>query len=379
MTAAESSPSRITENSRWMPSTPHEAPPTTGILALYNRGDRRLWYWPCLNCGKPFEPAFSLFEWPNSDDMLEAAEQVVMRCPHCSHAYRDGTHDESGTPGKRGMNQRGFWLRDGESMDMETGEIVGAPIRARTASFWLKGPAAAFADWTDMTLKYLKAIQEFENTGSEEALKTTTNTDQGVPYLPAGIEAERLPEELKARAQSSLGERVVPEDVRFLVASVDVQKTRFECQVHGIRPHGDVVIIDRFKIRKSERRDEDGDPLPLNPGSYVEDWHLLIDRVLEAQYDLDDGSGRHMQVRMMCVDSGGAVGVTANAYEFWRQLRSDGRNLHRRVQLLKGEARDAAPLVRIDYPNSERKDRKASARGEVPVNRVARQGRVLDV
>ncbi len=368
MCAAESSPSRITENSRWMPSTPHEAPPTTGILALYNRGDRRRWQWPCLACGTPFEPDFSLFEWPDcGDDLLAAAEQVVMRCPHCAHAYRDSAHDETNTPGKRGMNNRGFWLKDGEKFDTETGEIIGTPIRSRTASFWLKGPAAAFADWTDMTLKYLKAVQEFENTGSEEALKTTINTDQGLPYLPAGIEAERLPEELKARAQSALGERVVPEDVRFLLAAVDTQKTHFVVQVHGIRPHGDVVVIDRFKIRKSERLDEDGDPLPLKPGSYVEDWHLLIDRVLMAEYELHDDSGRKMQVRMMCVDSGGADGVTANAYEFWRQLRADGRNLHRRVQLLKGEPRDAAPLVRIGYPDADRKDRKAQARGEVPV------------
>ena len=370
MCAAESSPSRVIENSRWMAQTPHQAPPTTGILALYNRGDRRRWYWPCLSCGNPFEPDFDLFEWPDSADLLDAAEQVVLRCPHCGHAYRDSYHEETGTPGKRGMNQRGFWLRDGERMNVETGEVEGEPIRSRTASFWLKGPAAAFADWSDMTLKYLKAVAEFEATGSEEALKTTINTDQGKPYLPRGIEAERLPEELKARAQERLGERVVPEDVRFLIATVDVQKTRFECQVHGIRPHGDVVVIDRFRIRKSARLDEDGHPFPVNPGSYVEDWHLLVDRVLLAQYDLGDDSGRSMQVRRMAVDTGGTDGVTANAYEFWRQLRGDGRNLHRRVQLLKGEAKEGAPLVRIDYPNAERKDRRASARGEVPVMMV---------
>jgi phage terminase large subunit GpA-like protein len=367
MCAAESSPSRITENSRWMPKTPHEAPPTTGILALYNRGDRRRWYWPCLACGTPFEPCFTLFEWPDCEDMLEAAEQVVMPCPHCGHKYRDAAHEESGTPGKRGMNQRGFWLRDGEKFDPETGEITGTPIRSRMASFWLKGPAAAFADWTDMTLKYIKAVAEFEATGSEEALKTTVNTDQGLPYLPAGLESERLPEELKARAQGSLGERVVPADVRFLIATVDTQKSRFEVQIHGVRPHGDIVVIDRFKIRKSERLDEDGDPLPLNPGSYVEDWHLLVDRVLMAEYLLDDDSGRHMQIRMLAVDSGGAVGVTSNAYDFWLSLRADGRNLHRRVLLLKGDGRPTAPLVQIGYPNAERKDRRASARGEVPV------------
>ncbi|MEM1430016.1 MAG: terminase gpA endonuclease subunit [Pseudomonadota bacterium] len=367
MCAAESSPSRNIENPRWMPKTPHEAPPTTGILALYNRGDRRRWYWPCHGCGTPFEPDFSLFDWPDSDDLLEAAEQVVMKCPHCGHVHRDGHHDLSGTPGKRGMNQRGFWLRDNERFDPETGEITGESIRSRTASFWLKGPAAAFADWSDMTLKYLKAVAEFEATGSEHALQTTVNTDQGNPYLPSGIEAERLPEELRARASEKLGERVVPTDVRFLLATVDTQKRRFEVQIHGVKPHGDIVVIDRFRIKKSERRDEDGERYPLDPGSYVEDWHLLIEQVLLTTYDLADGSGRSMQIRMMAVDSGGSEGVTANAYEFWRQLRSDGRNLHRRVQLLKGEHAPAAPFVRIGYPDAERKDRRAAARGEVPV------------
>ena len=368
MCAAESSPSKIIENARWMPKTPHEAPPTAGILALYNRGDRRRWYWPCLSCGNPFEPDFSLFHWPETDDMLAAAEQVVLKCPHCAHEYRDQFHEKSNTPGKRQMNQRGFWLKDNQSMDPETGEIVGDPIRSRTASFWLKGPAAAFADWTDMTLKYIKAKYEKENTGSEEALKTTVNTDQGLPYLPDGLEAERLPEEMKARAEE-LGEKEVPEDVRFLIATVDTQKRRFECQIHGIRPHGDVVIIDRFKLRKSARLDEDGDPLPIDPGSYVEDWHELIDKVLEKPYPLTGKKGQFMRIRMMAVDSGGSDGVTSNAYEFWRQLQRDeeGRNYHRRVMLLKGVATPAAPLVKIDYPNAERKDRRAAGRGEVPV------------
>lgn len=48
MALAESSPSKPIENTRWIASSLHEAPPAKGILALYNRGDRRRWYWPCL-------------------------------------------------------------------------------------------------------------------------------------------------------------------------------------------------------------------------------------------------------------------------------------------------------------------------------------------
>ncbi|MCZ4216733.1 phage terminase large subunit family protein, partial [Escherichia coli] len=47
MTLVESSPGRDICDSKWRRKSPHEAPPTTGILSLYNRGDRRRWYWPC--------------------------------------------------------------------------------------------------------------------------------------------------------------------------------------------------------------------------------------------------------------------------------------------------------------------------------------------
>lgn len=57
MTLVESSPGREITNTKWRRKSPHEAPPTTGILSLYNRGDRRRWYWPCPHCGEYFQPA----------------------------------------------------------------------------------------------------------------------------------------------------------------------------------------------------------------------------------------------------------------------------------------------------------------------------------
>ncbi|MCE3090551.1 phage terminase large subunit family protein, partial [Escherichia coli] len=44
MTLVESSPGRDVKDVKWRRTSPHEAPPTTGILSLYNRGDRRRWY-----------------------------------------------------------------------------------------------------------------------------------------------------------------------------------------------------------------------------------------------------------------------------------------------------------------------------------------------
>lgn len=355
MTFAESSPGFEVERASWVPSTPHEAPPTKGILALYNRGDRRRWYWPCVHCGEFYEPDFHLLVYPDTTDIIEAAEQAKMACPHCGGMMDPGD--------KAAVNRRGVWLKDGQRIRAD-GTVVGEGPRSDIASFWLKGVAAAFADWKTLVTNYLKAVQEFERTGSQEALKSTVNTDQGLPYLPRGLGQERLPEELKGRA-TALPQAVVPEGVRFLNATVDVQANRFSVQVTGTLAGGDKVVIDRFEIIKSQRYDEDGERLWLKPGAYPEDWEVLIPQVLDRSYPLGDGSGRRMMLRMVGCDSGGKGGTTANAYAFYRRLKRDGK--HKRFRLIKGTSNEAAPRAAIGYPDAQKKDKLADARGDIPV------------
>ena len=373
MTVVESSPGSPVTNAKWMSSTesPHEAPPAEGILALYNRGDRRRWYWPCPHCRTPFEPDFHLLTYPDTRDFGDAAAQAVMACPHCGGVINHHRDEKNGIPGKNELNMQGRWLKDRQRWDVERNILLGGVKSDDTASFWLKGVAAAFNTWEKLVLEYLKANDEYERTGNEEALKVTINTGQGLPYITKNQDNGRLPEEIKNRARN-LGERVVPRGVRFLVACVDVQKNRFEVQVMGFGVGGDIWIIDRFSIRKSERKDADGDPYPVSPGSYAEDWHLLVDRVLMKTYRLQDDTDRQMRIKMVACDSGGQEGVTANAYTFYRYLRENNegnldQTLFRRFKLIKGSDRRGAPRVQISYPDSQRKDRHADARGEIPV------------
>ena len=379
MTVAESSPGFEIEDPKWVSRTKHEAPPTKGILALYNRGDRRRWYWKCPHCKTPFEPDFKLLHWPDSQDHVEAAEEAYLACPHCGGCM---WHDERhGVPGKNELNQidlgNAKWVRDGQIWRPAENSIEGVPYRSDIASFWMKGPAAAFTTWRDLVLKFLKAEEEYERTGSQEALKTTINTDQGLPFMPRGLDEGRNWEDVKGTARD-LGVKVVPAGVRFLVAAVDVQAGRFEVQVMGFSAGGDVTIIDRFAIKKSDRLDEDGERERVKPATYLEDWNLLIDKVILKSYPLGDGSGRHMPIKIVGCDSGGAAdkkndsSTTRNAYLFWKSLKlSDGSvipgGLHRRFQLLKGGSEKTAPRVRLSYPDSERKDRAAGARGEIPI------------
>lgn len=358
MTVAESSPSKEVLDVRWKgdPKFPHLAPPTEGILALYNRGDRRRWFWPCSQCGEFFEGSFSMLRWEALADPSASAETTYMVCPHNGCMIRPEDRYE--------MNLKGRWLREGEKIDKH-GKVSGTPTRSSIASFWLKGVAAAFTTWPNLVKKQLDAELDYQRTGSTEALKTTVNTDQGEPYFPKELESARLPEDIQSQAKP-LPEKKVPRDVRALFATCDVQKNRFEVQVQGILPGNpyNIVVVDRFAIVKSERKDEDGERLWVKPSEHPEDWMLLLYQVIEKKYPLEDGTGE-MAVSMTICDSGGKAGVTGNAYLFYLELKRLGK--HSRFMLCKGETKPNAPRVHLEFPDSERKDRLAKARGEVPV------------
>ena len=361
MTLVESSPGRDIRDAKWRRRSEHEAPPTTGILSLYNRGDRRKWYWKCPHCAEHFQPIMEVMTgYRDVSDPVMASESAVMLCPHCSGTV---TSDQ-----KRTLNQTGIWLREGQSIDA-AGNIIGEPRRSRIASFWMEGPAAAYQTWSQLVYKLLTAEQEYEATGAEETLKTVINTDWGRPYLPRSASEQRRSEGLLARVED-YGKRLVPPKVRFLLASVDVQggkNRRFVVQIIGYGENGERWVIDRYNIRQSLRCDpETGEALPVHPGAYPEDWDLLVSDVLNKSYCLQASPEKRMPVLAMAVDSGGEDGVTDCAYKFWRQCRRDG--LHKRVYLVKGDSSRRQKIITKSHPdNTDRSDRRSSARGDVPV------------
>lgn len=364
MTVAESSPGYSVDNPKWLASTPHEAPPTKGVLSLYNRGDRRRWHWKCHQCEESYEPDFSLIKYPDSADPLESAEGAYLVCPHCGGMVFDEPRKDG--PGRYEQNLGGIWIPDGMSWNGRA--LVGKGYRSNIASFWLKGPAAAFTDFKTLVLKYKQALTVYEKTGDQEPMKSTVNTDQGLPYTPFGAGDGLLPENLKASA-GEIPIAIVPGGVRYLLASIDIQKSKFVVQVHGICDNRDITFVDRFDIKKSLRLDEDGHPYPITPGAYPEDWHHIVDQVLLKQYPLSGADNKVMHIKATACDSGGREGVAKNAYTFWKWLRDNKEisGLHKRFHLVKGNPNQSAPMTYESYPDSERKDRSAGARGEVPV------------
>lgn len=354
ITIAESSPGRPIQKAKWTPSTPHEAPPTTGILALYNRGDRRRWYWPCPHCGEYFEGAFRHLWWPPDAGPAEAADDVRMICP-ANGCVIEPKH-------KRAMNEAGVWVPEGTAVS-EDGVLSGTPRRSEIASYWLKGTASAFQPWGQLVSNYLAAVAEYETTGSEQALKTTVNVDQAEAYLPKAAEANTsLEADVLERRAEPYPIRVVPAAARFMTAAVDVQGNRFEVLVRAWGVKLESWVVDRFTLFKAE---DGGAERPLDPARHAEDWDLLFDAILARRYPLAEDDTCGLAVAVMTVDSAGQPGVTPQAYDFYRRAKK--RGCAGRVALTKGASTAAAPRIRMTLPDSDRKDRHAQARGEIPV------------
>ncbi|WP_386696704.1 phage terminase large subunit family protein [Lonepinella sp. MS14436] len=358
MTLVESSPGKDIVDLKHLPKTTHEAPPTTGILSLYNRGDRRRFYWQCPHCNEYFEPSMAnMVGFREESDFVKASENARLQCSHCQQLISPEQ--------KRALNISGRWLREGEIINAK-GEISGIARQSRIASFWLEGPAAAYQTWSQLTYKLLAAEHEYEMTGSEETLKAVINTDWGLPYLPRSALEQRRSDELMERKEETQ-KHSVPEQCRFLIAAVDVQggkNRRFVVQVVGYGENGERWLIDRYNISQT-LPDEDGVIEKIDP-RIPDDWHILLSDVLEKRYPLANNPDYLMPVLAMAVDSGGEDGVTDNAYKFWRYCKRQG--VAKRVYLVKGDSTKRQKLITKTYPdNTTRSDRHSSARGDVPL------------
>lgn len=372
---AESSPARDFTDSKWKKKTAHEAPPAAGILSIYNRGDRRRWYWPCPECKAFFEaaPGIDGFALPAFEELVERVviEDVLVLAErhsllHCSSCGVGIEHKW-----KRGMNRAGRWVGEGQTVST-SGELTGDGIRSRTASFWLGGVAAAYQTWLSLVERYLQAVKQFATTGESTPLKTTTNVDQAMPFIPIAARSERNEHELQNRAVD-LPQGVVPDGARFLTASIDVQagkRSGFVIQVIGWGEGLQSWVVDRYALKHSERpngkSNDDGSPQfhLIDPSSFVEDWDRLIEKVIERRYPLADGSERSMPIRIAVCDSGGKAGVTQRAYDFWRKLRR--LSLHGRFRLAKGASAENAPRILESFPDARGKT-SSGAKGDVPV------------
>jgi phage terminase large subunit GpA-like protein len=361
MCLAESSPGLPITDPNWIAATPHEAPPVTGILGIYNQSDRRRLYWRCPHCSDRFEakPGLSLFGLPDDDQLIEEIRTLDIEamaadygkriiCPHCGCMIP--------VTEKMELNRGGAWITEAE--------IMGRQSTSNIAGYWMGGVAAAYQNWRSLVSRHLKGLQDYALTGSEERLKATINTDQGLPYMSMHLkEASKKAAAVDKLVETDMQRYIVPPETRAVVASVDVQggtNARFIVQVHAIGPFMEQWLVNRYAITKSKREGMGEEFAPIDPGQYPEDWDVLTEQVVNATYRTPI-EGKEIKTLLTVVDTGGEEGVSHNAYAWYRRLRA--KSLTRRVRLYKGDGRKNNQIIR-----ETRVGRKnASDKGDIPL------------
>jgi len=355
MTLVESSPGKPLISLGWTPATAHEAPPTGGILSLYNRTDRQRWYWRCPECGSYFEaaPGLDLFRMPSFEELVRDARSIS--APVMAKHYARITCPVHGCiiqpSAKKEMNSRGVWLPDGVTVDDE-GNMHGESRQSTMQGYWLGGVAAAYQSWQSLIEQYLIGLQEFALTGSEEKLKQTVNTDQGMPYMPRHLADNKTNGKTPAERAEEYPQYIAPAETRCIIAAVDVQggsNARFVVQIQAVGPYGERWVIDRFEIKDSRRPGSGQEFAPIDPAGFAEDWDQITELVIRATWRTPEDE-RELHPLMTVVDTGGegkangGEGVSHNAYAWYRRLRAE--KLHNRVMLYKGGSEPKAPVVR---------------------------------
>jgi len=353
MVFAESHPDRAegSEATSW----------NNGIMKLYRDSDRRTWWWPCPHCSAFSSPTpgtarHMVLDWPADASLDEIEEQARLVCPCCGGLIEDKW--------RRAMNLDGVWVGAGQEISPE-GEISGELIRSRTAGFWITGLMSPFiiGGIGSLAREMAAARRTYETTGDDHDLKEVTVKRWGLPYQPMRRMGSLDANALADRAEGGLAIGFVPEGVRFLTAAVDVQSNRFEVLVRGWGAFGESWIIEHRRI-------------VADPATSPGDWDDMILGLVETIYPLADGSQRGMSIRAIGYDSGGSDGVTLQAYGAWKRARKrrlarfggkiDGRDAWT-VLPFKGASTINAASLNVSYPDTQRKDRFAAARGEVPL------------
>lgn len=353
---------------------------TEGVMSIFADSDRRLWWWKCPECGCFSSPCptarrIMTLEYDVQADMppdptsgeirkrLASLDEVEasahLRCPVNECKITDKQ--------RRAMNATGFWAGEGQIV-AEDGTVTGKLVKRKTAGFWVVGIMSPFllGGIGGLARERVKAERDYAVSGEEATLRNVMTKGYGVPFTPPRTLGSVSANDLADRADMRLTLGVVPDGVRFLTCVVDVQAGFFEWLVRGWGVNGESWIVDRGRII-------------ADPATNPLDWDKLPALLFKKEWPLADGSGRAMGVRASSIDSGGAAGVTQQAYSAWARWRRTGvvRYFGRRggptgpdvfnIMLTKGASTPNAPKLQVVYPDTQRAANKAAGKGEIPL------------
>jgi phage terminase large subunit GpA-like protein len=334
---------------------------TAGIMAIYADSDRRVWYWQCPHCGGWSSPApiadrVMTISYPEDGTLDEIESQARLLCPVAGCLIEDEW--------RPAMNAGGRWVGLGQTMD-EDGTVTGEMTPRRTAGWWIVGVMSPFllGGIGALARARAKAEREYVISGDDGTLRQVVVKQWGIPYSRPRVAGSVDANTLAERAEQQFIAGRVPEGVRFLTATADVQAAHFEWLVRGFGVGGESWVIDKGRLL-------------ADPATSPDDWDELLREVFQRTYPLADGSGRTMAIRACGYDSGGQPGVTQQAYAAWtrwrreKAIRSIGKVAGKDVYSilpLKGARTPNAPRITVSYPDTKTKANRRSGAGAVPL------------
>lgn len=337
--------------------------PTAGIDQLLVDSDMRLRYWDCPHCAHKISPAVEApkerrvvwnvpemmkanAEEMDRDQLLDWVEQHVhLICPHCEGHI---SNEE-----RLVLDRAGQWIGKGQSID-EHENVSGEIVATEVAGFVIHAFMAPFVTLGGLAREYVDALLTYQETGSDELLRQVHVKSMGETHQDPDDPAAQTRDwkETKA-AHLDTGYRLktVPRGVDFLTMMVDVQGNRFEAGVWGWSRNRECWLIDRFAFKQRlGLRD-------IAPGDNLEDWEVL-ETGMAMTYPLNDGSGKHLMIAKMAVDTGGVPGVTNNARIWAANCLAEGKFPAWRLMLSKGDRHLQGELYgkvnKVLYDDAER-------------------------
>jgi phage terminase large subunit GpA-like protein len=328
----------------------------SGVAAAFEDTSRGIYVMTCPECGghaaayptKYWDdvPEFKL-TWTRNDQLATdarvklAEETAALICPHngcvLSDEQRRGMVDAALT---RDDDSIDGWMHRGQLLDQERG-VVGSPTPHSWHGFWVHGTMLKTENIAKLARDYEQALIKFERTKDAAGLREFLSKQLGEIFEGAATTGGVSARGLKQRVEVAGYDRgMVPPQVQFITAAVDVGKTAFDVAFIGWDLGGRSWLIDRVTIR--QRVDENGVPRTINTYSRQEDWDVLWDQVLSRRFPLIAKPDHVLPIAVTTIDDSDG-NATWKAREFARRIKrrgynwSNGYSVFQRLVLIKGK------------------------------------------
>lgn len=211
-----------------------------GLVSVeFARGDRRRYHVPCPHCGAFQVLSWKRVKWDNAkhdtEAKMRAAREAWYECSSCQQRILDAH--------KQDMLAKGFWCPEGvdPTPHLVDGRLDLPDDRAPHRSYHLWAGYSPWLAWWEIVAEFLRS------SGNPRTLQNFVNSWLAEAWVDR---VDDTPEAAVAACVEPRLQGDVPDEVKVITASVDVQKDRVEWSVEGWGVDEESWLISAGKVQK---------------------------------------------------------------------------------------------------------------------------------